>query len=291
MYKIQYLIFKIFRYILLLFPEKTRFKFAEKLGIIGYYLIKKRRLIALANLKLAFPDKTYEERKKIAKESYKIMAKAFISTLWFEDYLKTNVELEDFDRVSSVKENGNGIVVALIHMGNMEASLKAGEKYKSVTVAKAQRNPYIDNFITEARRKLNVVLLKKSKQTSRDLLEQIEEKNVIALFSDHRDKGATVNFFGEETVSPTGAINIALKHNLPIVIGYNVMHEDNTCTTYFTKELELVRTNSFKNDVKVNTQLMMNIIENIIKNHPNQWMWFHDRWKLYKKIKNENIKG
>lgn len=291
MYKIQYLIFKIFRYILLLFPEKTRFKFAEKLGIIGYYLIKKRREIALANLKLAFPDKTDNERKRIAKESYKIMSKAFISTLWFEEYLKTNVELEDFDRFSSIKEKGNGIVVALIHMGNMEASLKAAEKYRVITVAKTQRNPYIDNFITESRKKMNVTLLKKSKQTSRKLVEEIEEKNVIALFSDHRDKGSTVEFFGEKTVSPTGAINIALRHNLPLVIGYNVMHEDNTCTTYFTKELELVKTNSFKNDVKVNTQHMINLIENIIKNHPNQWMWFHDRWKLYKKLKNENIKG
>lgn len=291
MYKIQYLIFKIFRYILLLFPEKTRFKFAEKLGIIGYYLIKKRREIALANLKLAFPDKTDNERERIAKESYKIMSKAFISTLWFEEYLKTNVELEDFDRFSSIKEKGNGIVVALIHMGNMEASLKAAEKYRVITVAKTQRNPYIDNFITESRKKMNVTLLKKSKQTSRKLVEEIEEKNVIALFSDHRDKGSTVEFFGEKTVSPTGAINIALRHNLPLVIGYNVMHEDNTCTTYFTKELELVKTNSFKNDVKVNAQHMINLIENIIKNHPNQWMWFHDRWKLYKKLKNENIKG
>jgi KDO2-lipid IV(A) lauroyltransferase len=291
MYKLQYFIFKIFSSILLLFPEKTRFKFAEKLGILGYYLIKKRRIIALANLKLAFPDKTYEERKKIAKESYKIMAKAFISTLWFEDYLKTNVELEDFNRVTSIKEKGDGIAVALIHMGNMEASLKAGEKYKIVTVAKAQRNPYIDNFITEARKKMNVVLLKKSKQTSRDLLEQIEEKNVIALFTDHRDKGTTVEFFGEETVSPTGVVSIALKHNLPLVIGYNVMHEDNTCTTYFTKELDLVRTASFKDDVKVNTQMMMSVIESIIKNYPNQWMWFHDRWKLYKKIKNDDIKS
>lgn len=291
MYKIQYLIFKIFRYILLLFPEKTRFKFAEKLGIIGYYLIKKRREIALANLKLAFPDKTDNERERIAKESYKIMSKAFISTLWFEEYLKTNVELEDFDRFSSIKEKGNGIVVALIHMGNMEASLKAAERYRVITVAKTQRNPYIDNFITESRKKMNVTLLKKSKQTSRKLVEEIEEKNVIALFSDHRDKGSTVEFFGEKTVSPTGAINIALRHNLPLVIGYNVMHEDNTCTTYFTKELELVKTNSFKNDVKVNTQHMINLIENIIKNHPNQWMWFHDRWKLYKKLKNENIKG
>ncbi|MCQ8211544.1 lauroyl acyltransferase [Cetobacterium somerae] len=290
MYKFQFFIFKIFRRILLLFSEKTRFKFAEKLGIIGYYLIKKRRLIALANLKLAFPDKTYDERKKIAKESYKIMSKAFLSTLWFEDYLKTNVDLEDFNRVVSIKERGNGIVVALIHMGNMEASLKAGETYRIVTVAKAQRNPYIDKFITEARKQLNVTLLKKSKQTSRELLEQIEEKNVIALFTDHRDKGSTVEFFGEETVSPTGVINIALKHNFPLVIGYNVMHEDNTCTTYFTRELDLVRTASFKDDVKENTQLLMSTIENIIKNYPDQWMWFHDRWKLSKKIDKNEIK-
>lgn len=291
MYKIQYFIFKSFRSVLLSFPEKTRFKFAEKLGIMSYFLIKKRRVIALANLKLAFPDKTYEERKKIAKESYKIMTKAFLSTLWFEDYLKNNVRIEGLDRVISIKTENNGLIVALIHMGNMEASLKAGEKCRVVTVAKAQRNPYIDEFITESRKKLNMTLLKKSKQTSRELLEEIEKKNVVALFTDHRDKGTTVEFFGEETISPTGVVNLALKHNLPLIIGYNVMHKDNTCTTYFTKELDLVRTNSFKNDIRVNTQLMMNTIEGIIKNHPNQWMWFHDRWRLYKKIKDIDIKS
>ncbi|MGL4628945.1 lysophospholipid acyltransferase family protein [Cetobacterium sp.] len=289
MYKLQYFIFKVVRHLLLLCPEKTRFKFAENLGVLGYYLIKKRRWIALANLKLAFPDKTFEERRKIAIESYKIMAKAFISTLWFEDYLKTNVALEDFQRVTELKQSRGGLAVALIHMGNMEANLKAGEKYKTVTVAKAQRNPYIDKFITESRQKLNVTLLKKSKQTSRELLEEIENQNMVALFTDHRDKGATVRFFGEETVSPTGIVNVALKHNLPLVIGYNVMHGDNTCTTYFTKEIELVRSNSFKDDVKANTQIVIDTIEGIIKNHPNQWMWFHDRWKLSKKIKKEDI--
>ncbi|MGL5052110.1 MAG: lysophospholipid acyltransferase family protein [Cetobacterium sp.] len=291
MYRLQYLIFKVIRRILLLFSEKTRFKFAEKLGILGYYLIKKRRLIALANLKLAFPDKPYNERKKIAMESYKIMAKGFISSLWFEDYLKTNVKLEDFEKLVLLKEKNNGLAVALIHMGNMEANLKAGEIYDIVTVAKAQRNPYIDKFITEARKKLKITLLKKSKKTSRELLKEIEKQKVIALFTDHRDKGAVVNFFGEDTVSPTGIVNIALKHKLPLVIGYNVMHRDNTCTTFFTNEIELIRTSSFKDDVKVNTQLVMNVIEQIIKNHPNQWMWFHDRWKLYKKLNKNNIKS
>ncbi|MGL5355294.1 MAG: lysophospholipid acyltransferase family protein [Cetobacterium sp.] len=291
MYRIQFLIFKIIRHILLLFPEKTRFKFAENLGVLGYYLITKRRLIALANLKLAFPDKLYVERKKIAIESYKIMAKGFISSLWFEDYLRNNVKLEDFEKLVSLKEKNNGLAIALIHMGNMEANLKAGEIYDFVTVAKAQRNPYIDKFITEARKKLKITLLKKSKQTSRELFEEIEKQKVVALFTDHRDKGAVVNFFGEETVSPTGIVNIALKHNLPLIIGYNVMHRDNTCTTFFTDEVKLVRTNSFKDDVKVNTQLVMNVIEQIIKNHPNQWMWFHDRWKLYKKLNKNDIKS
>lgn len=284
MYKLQYIVFKFFRWLLLLFPEKTRFKFAEILAILGYKLIKKRRLIALANLELAFPEKTENERKRIATESYKIMAKAFLSTLWFDDYLKNSVSIEDLDKIEKIKERGQGLAVALIHMGNMEANLKATEKYKVVTVAKAQRNPYIDKFITESRKKLNLVLIKKSKQTSRELLEQIEEKNVIALFSDHRDKGTNVEFFGAETVSPTGIINIALKHNMPLVIGYNVMNIDNTSTTYFTNEIELERTESFKDDVKNNTQMLISKMERIIINYPNQWMWFHDRWKLYKKI-------
>lgn len=285
MYKIQYIIFRLLRSAILLLPEKCRFKFAEFLATLGYILIKKRRVIALANLKLAFPEKTDEERIKIAKKSYKVMAKAFLSTLWYDRYLKTNVKLYEFEKVREIKERGKGLAVALIHMGNMEASLKAAEYYRIVTVAKKQRNPYIDRFITEAREKLNVLLLKKSKTTSKELMENIEEKNIIALFTDHRDKGAKIEFFGEDTISPTGIVNLALKYDMPLIIAYNILNDDNTCTTYFTEEIILDRTDSFKDDVISNTQKIMTRIEKIISENPEQWMWFHDRWKLYKKIK------
>lgn len=285
MYKLQYLIFQFFRKILLILPEKIRFKFGELLAWLGYRLIKKRRVIALANLKLAFPEKTEKEREKIAKKSYEVMSKAFLSTLWYDEYLKKSVILKDFDKVREIKERGKGLAVALLHLGNMEASLKVAEEYKIITVAKKQRNPYIDKFITDSREKMNVVLLKKSRSTSRELLENIEEKNIIALFSDHRDKGTEVEFFGEDTISPTGIVNLALKHNMPLIIAYNILNDDNTCTTYFTEEIELQKTNLFKEDVKVNTQKIINKMEKIISENPEQWMWFHDRWKLYKKIK------
>ncbi|MBC2855745.1 MAG: lysophospholipid acyltransferase family protein [Cetobacterium sp.] len=285
-HKLQFIIFKIFNTTLQVFPEKSRFKFAEFLGGLSYKLIKKRRIIALANLKLAFPEKTEQEREAIALESFKIMSKAFLSTLWFEEYLNEQgkVKIEGFEIFESAYKKNKGVIVTTLHMGNMEASLKVAEDYHVVTVAKKQRNPYMDDFITKAREKMNITLLKKDKQTSRQLMEHIERNEIIALFSDHRDKGASVDFFGETTVAPTGAVSLALKHNIPLVLSYNVMNKDNSCTVHVVEEIELVRTNSPKEDVVFNTQLLIYKMEKIISEHPEQWMWFHDRWSLYKKL-------
>lgn len=284
-HKIEFLITMILLKILMLFPESSRFKFAEFLGWVGYKLIKRRRLIALANLKLAFPEKTDKQREIIALNSYKIMTKAFLSSMWFEKYLKEEgkVKLMGLETVHELYSEGRGLMVATMHMGNMEASLKAAEHYHFTTVAKRQRNPYLDSYITKKRQEANVTLLKKSKTTSRELMERIEAKDVIALFSDHRDKGAVVEFFGEETVAPTGAVSLAIKNNMPLALAYNVMHRDNTCTTKII-EVKLDITGNFKGDVLHNTQKLIDIMEKIISENPSQWMWFHDRWKLYKKL-------
>ncbi|MEG0582981.1 MAG: lauroyl acyltransferase, partial [Cetobacterium sp.] len=53
---------------------------------------------------------------------------------------------------------------------------------------------------------------------------------------------------------------------------------------HVVEEIELVRTNSPKEDVVFNTQLLIYKMEKIISEHPEQWMWFHDRWSLYKKL-------
>lgn len=276
----------IFRFILLLFPQKLRFKFAEFLGWLGYVAIKKRRETALMNLKLAFPNKSEKEREEIALESYKIMLKAFLCSLWFKEYFKNkeNVKTVNKEAFEKAYAKGKGVIVALMHMGNMEASVKAVDGYSLVTVAKKQRNPYIDEFITESReRDLNLTLLKKSKGTSKELIKRLNNQNIIALFSDHRDKGAIVDFFGESAKAPTGAVSLALKFDIPLLLVYNTFNEDNSCTVHVLDEVELVKTDSFKDDVINNTQNLIHKMEDVIREYPEQWMWFHDRWNLYSK--------
>src|SRR3712207_655014 len=87
-YRIQFYLLLFFRQILLWLPEKTRFAFGNFLGKTACYFIKSRRQTTLWNLQLAYPEKTEEERKKIAIHSYQIMIKYFLSTLWYDSYLQ-----------------------------------------------------------------------------------------------------------------------------------------------------------------------------------------------------------
>lgn len=283
-YKFQFWLVLFFYKMLLMFPESSRFKFGDFLGSLSYRLIKKRRLIALTNLKMAFPEKDIHEVEKIAKESFKIMIKAFLCTLWFKDYLKDRVTVKNKDILDREYNKGKGVIAALMHMGNMEAAIKAAEGYEVVTVAKKQRNPYINDFITKSRKEdLNLTVFSKSKSTSKDLIRRLNNREIFALFSDHRDKGAIVDFFRMEAKAPTGAVSLALKFDIPLVWGYNYFNADNSSTTVI-KSLDMIKTGNFKEDVLSNTQLLISEMEKVIREHPEQWMWFHDRWNLYSKF-------
>lgn len=291
MYFIQYIVCRFFIFILLLFPEKFRFKFGNFLGALTYKLIKKRRDIAYYNLKLAFPEKSDKEISKISKQSFKIMIKAFMCTLWFKDYLNrpNNIKIINMENVEKLYSKGKGIVVATMHFGNMEASVKAANGHDIVTVAKTQRNPYINKYMNFNRSKyVNMEVIEKDRNTSRKLLEKIKENKIFALFSDHRDKGAIVNFFDKEAKAPTGAVSMALKHDIPLILVYNTLNSDNTTTIFISDEIHLERTDNFKNDVQNGTQTLINEIEKVIKKYPEQWMWFHDRWNIHSTLRRMN---
>lgn len=286
-YKIQYLIFRIFKSFFLLLPEKARFSVGEKIAILGYYLIRSRRVTTLINLEMAFPEKTIKERKRIAKESYKTMGKAFLGTIWLEEYMKNedNFHVHNFKMLEDEAAK-SPVVFATMHFGNMESLLKYSQQFPYVTVAKKQRNPYLNRYISDNRKHLNIILIEKSKKTSRELFKYAEEGRNIALFSDHRDKGTDVEFFGMNTVSPTGAATLAIRYNRPLILGYCLFNKDNTTEVFLEKiEIENNQDKSLKDNVHITTQKLISRMEDIIAANPEQWLWMHDRWKLYRNRK------
>ena len=173
MYYIQYIVARFFIFLLLLFPERLRFKFGDFLGMIAYKLIKSRRLTALINLRMAFPEKSEEEIEKIAKKSFKIMIKAFLCSLWFDKYLNDpkNIKIVNQESMENAYKKGRGVMAATMHMGNMEASTVSAGEHKIITVAKKQRNPYINDYITKLRGKANYMeVIEKNEKSCYDIL-------------------------------------------------------------------------------------------------------------------------
>jgi lipid A biosynthesis lauroyl acyltransferase len=134
-------------------------------------------------------------------------------------------------------------------------------------------------------------VIEKDEHTSKKLISKLKEKKIYALFSDHRDKGAIVNFFGKETKAPSGAVSMALKFDMPLLLVYNVLNDDNTITIYVSDEIQMIKTGNFKEDVQSNVQLLINKMEDIIRENPTQWMWFHDRWNNFREYKSMKKKG
>lgn len=280
-YKLEMFFIVSAKNIIMLFPEKTRYKFAEFLGRTAYKLIKRRRLITLDAIRNAFPEKDEKEVERIAIKSYETMLKTFMMSLWVPDIVddEKKIRYENFELFEENYKKNKGVVIATLHMGAFEASLKLAKDYELYDVIKKQRNPLLDKMMNDNRRRTGVNLIYKGKSSLRELVKALRSKGVVALFSDHYDTGTEVEFFGRKTKASSGAVSLALKYDAPLIIAYNVFNEDNSCAIRFDRIMNLKKTGNIKEDVQFNTQKMIYIFEDIISKYPEQWMWFHRRWR------------
>ena len=289
---IQYILFKILKGTLMIFPEKTRFKIAESLSILSYKLLKSRRITTLINLKHVFPDKSLSELEEIAKNSYKAIGKAFVGTLWLDKYVnkKGNFIVDD-PKMVDVMKNNTPLTTANMHFGNMEGLLKIAEELNVVTVGKTQNNPYVNKEIIKNRKCFNITLLQRSPSVGRELVKYAKQGRNIAILTDQKGSGTNVTFFGEPTTSPTGITSIACKFDRPLFLVYCVYQKDFS-TRAFIKEIKKCEdeTLAFKDKVQITTQNMIHEMEKVILAHPDQWMWMHDRWTFYRQYKKETLR-
>ncbi|MCI6152959.1 MAG: lauroyl acyltransferase [Fusobacterium perfoetens] len=285
---IQYLLIMFFTKLFIWLPEKVRFNIGEFFAILAFKVVKEVRYITLLNLKLAFPEKSNEEIKKLAIESCKTMSRAFFVNMWLDKYLEKdeNFKIIDEDLLQEAIDNGPSVFGAM-HFGNMEAPVKLANRIPIVTVAKDRTNPYINNLIIKNRTRFNIALLQKGNTTSRDLIKYAKEGRYPILLTDHRDSnGTNITFFGEPTTAPTGVSSIALKYNRPFYLMYCVLTKDNTTEVYIRKiEKCDDESLSFKERVQKTVQNMFNEMEIVMREYPEQWMWSYDRWKLYSQYK------
>ena len=257
-------------------------------GLLAYYLIYQERRRTLLSLSIAYGEiKTPKEIKKMGREVFVNQA------LNFADYLhtikwKTRKQFSkiiDFvgeENLKTAYEKGKGVICLVSHTGSWEFSaiMPPVMGYETSAVSKATSNERINKLIVDAResRKMKNIARGKSYPKLIDALNK-GECLIIMIDQDTNVKGVFVNFYGRPAYTPDGAARLALETGAPVIPMYTKRIGKSKHQFTILPEIPLVKTGNNEHDLFENTKNYTQVIENIIRETPTQWVWMHQRWK------------
>jgi len=218
---------------------------------------------------------------------YRSYGRYWAETFWFRprrrDAILRSTERVHFEPVFASIESGNGRIFALPHVGNWEVAGLIADDIGSPVVAVAEHlsNQRITEWFLDVRAQFGIeIILTSDANRTRKLISVLREGRAIALVAD-RDvtgRGVEVEFFGERTTMPAGAVALADLTGADLIPvgayyqhgrGYRiVVHDPVVLPDLATREER----------VAAGTQEFAYVLEDIIREAPSQWHLFQPNW-------------
>ena len=255
-----------------------------------YHLSPKSRLIVLHNLRRSFPEKDTNEIIKIAKGVYRhfaMVAAEFFNLPYInKENIHKWVEVEGLENAQAALAKGKGALSIVAHFGNWELLTIAipMQIRPMYIVYRPLDNPVIDNMVEYVRTMQGNELIPKGGSGKR-IMELLKENQIIGILSDQNVaayEGVFVDFFGRPACTGVGLAVMAMRSDAPVVPVFMARQKSGKYKLIIKPAIEAVCTDNYEADLQVNTQRFTKIVEEIVREYPEQWFWFHQRWKTKK---------
>ena len=269
-------------------PRRLARGFAASVTGLLFSLQPKLRKTAEFNLRLAFPDWTDAQRKDATRKMVRNLGWMAAEFARFPRLTKENIEnvvtLEGHENFLEGQRRGNGVLYLTGHIGSWELSSFAHALYGYPLnyMARPLDNQRLDALVNKYRRASGNEPIFKN-ESARVMLKILKGGGTVGILADQNtmpEEGVFVDFFGKSACTTTGLARVALHTGAAVVPGY--AYWDESVGKYrlrFEPPVELIRTGDTERDVFENTKRFTKVIEEIIRKHPDQWVWVHQRWK------------
>ncbi|MEJ7605193.1 MAG: lipid A biosynthesis acyltransferase [Bryobacteraceae bacterium] len=258
-------------------------KISERLAL-GYarlldLFLPRLRRTALRNLTLALPQ---ADAHAITDGIFRSIGRLLLTLSRFAQIDKSNVgeyiEYEGFEHYRQAKARGKGVLFATAHLGNWELSAFAHALLTEPmhVVVRPLDNPAVDNLV-EQRRMLSGNSVIRKTDAARDILRALHRNEAVGILIDQNaslDEGVFIDFFGIPACTGLAFAKIANRSGAAVIPGFALWSESKR--KYILRFYPIVEmTGSHTGD----TQRIHTIIESVIREYPDQWLWIHRRWK------------
>ena len=243
---------------------------------------------ALFNLQIAFPEWSDKQRKAVMRKMVRNLGWMAADFARFPRYNEKNIEqaviLDGHENFLEGQRRGKGVIYLTGHVGAWELSSFAHALYGFPLhfMARPLDNQRIDALVNRYRTLSGNKPVFKN-ESARAMLRILRDSGTLGILADQNtlpEEGVFVDFFGKTACSTSGIARVALHTGAAVVPGYAYWDEQiRKYRLRFEPPVELIRTGDAERDVFENTQRFTKIIEEIIRRHPDQWVWLHARWK------------
>lgn len=267
-----------------LMPYPIAVRIGGAIGILTYYLLPRDRRRAVTNLESVFPAKGTKWAYATARRTFMHLGKALIEVLLITPRRAASiVTFEGLENLRRALSLGKGVIYVTGHIGNWELMAGAVSQVVPVTGIGAPIEPEtLNSMIVNLRAKMGATMIVRGRPgATRELIRVFRENRVLGILMDQDTDvdGTFVDFMGRQAWTPSAAAQMAIRFGAPVVFGYAQRNPDGRHTIRIEGPLALIRTGNEQEDVRANTAMFTKMIERVILENPEQWVWMHRRWR------------
>ncbi len=244
--------------------------------------IPRLRRVARRNLSLAMPQMDAGGRDRLIDGVFLSIARILAAFAKFPAIGRQGPErwirCEGMEHVDAARKRGRGILFATAHLGNWELSAFAYAMLVEPmdVVVRPLDNPYIDRLV-ERRRALSGNRLISKTDSARSILKALAANRAVGILIDQNsapESGAFIDFFGVAACAGTGFAKLAARSGAAVIPGFALWSPpERRYVLRFLPPVEI------RGDAVRDTQAIQSVLEQVIREYPDQWLWIHRRWK------------
>lgn len=273
-------------WLLHLLPERILYLLADLLYFLMYHVAGYRKQVVYDNLHKSFPHYNDKDIKRIARKFYHHLSDLFLETavsnFYSEKKALKRISYKNPELINDLYPTGKQIIAVLGHYGNWEYLSTIGLicEYNFIGIYKPLRNKYFDRMVQKTRSAFGGKVVPMDKISRQLIGYKSRGEQVLTIFlGDQRPIFEQIHywtkFLGQDTPVYLGSEKLAKKLDAAVVF----IKIRKKSRGRYEVEFELITQNPRELEPYAITEAHVRILEDLIREEPQYWLWSHRRWK------------
>ena len=257
-------------------------RFGTTLGILAYKMARKRRHIVETNIRLCFPKLSEPDRRKLVRDNFVSSGISVIETAiaWFGDHAKFSrvIDIDGLATLQQAKSQGKGVLLLGMHLTSLDFCGAALARFQPFDVMyRKNKNQLFEAIMRRGRiRNFGSVI---ERDNIRLVVKRLTQGDIVWYGPDQdygRQHSIFAKFFGVEAATLTATARIIRMTGSPVII---FSHYRDLSTRRYQIYLQKIENNYPTGDNIADGLKINQIIEDAVRNAPEQYWWLHRRFK------------